>query len=249
MFKKYVFIFVATTLLTLVGATNGIAASGNGGNGDGFCKGKGNGTGERICIYDGVSSDSAAYSLTTEEEAHLLYMREEEKLARDVYDAFYLSYGKLIFDNISDAEQNHMDALKKLIDKNGLDDPVLGVGLFTDPDLQILYDELMLFASDKTKALIAGAIIEETDLVDIQQAIENTEPEEVVSTYESLMCGSRNHLRAFIRQLEAISFEYEPLGEEQGGLEPDEFWDIAHSDMERGCGERDDDKDNGKGRI
>ena len=123
MFKKYVFIFAATTLLTLAGVMNGIAASGNGGGGDGLCKGKG--AGERNCIYDGVPDGSEAYTLTPEEEAHLLFMREEEKLARDVYDAFYLSYGRLIFDNISDAEQNHMDALKNLLDRNGLDDPIL----------------------------------------------------------------------------------------------------------------------------
>jgi len=247
MFKKYVFIFAATTLLTLASVMNGIAASGNGGGGDGFCKGKG--AGERNCIYDGIPDRSEAYTLTQEEEAHLLFMREEEKLARDAYDAFYLSYGRLIFDNISDAEQNHMDALKNLLDRNSLDDPILGVGLFADPELQARYDELMLFASDPTKALIAGARIEEMDFVDIQHAIENTEPEEVVSTYESLLCGSGNHLRAFIRQLEAISVEYEPLGEASGGLEPDEFWAIAHSDMERGCGNRDDDKGYGKGRT
>lgn len=252
MFKKYVFVFVASTLLTLAGAATGIAASGSGGGGKGFCKG--GGTGERNCIYDGIASSYPATSLTPAEEGDLLFMREEEKLARDVYDALFLSYGNLVFDNISDAEQNHMDAMKKLLDKYGLADPILEVGFFADPELQELYDALILFASNETQALIVGAMIEETDIVDIQHAIDavEAEHEHIITTYESLMCGSRNHLRSFIKQLDAISVVYEPTVlvtvDENGVVDDSEFWAIAYSDMEHDCGKFNDGDDKGKGK-
>lgn len=215
-------------VLAITSASTAVASPGNGNGGGG----------------------SSSYSLTELEEHHLLFMREEEKLARDVYDEFFVDYGNLIFDNISDSEQNHMDAIKKLLDKYGLEDPILEPGLFADPELQHLYDFLMEFATNGTKALIVGAMIEETDIVDIQHAIEDTGPEheDISGTYESLMCGSRNHLRSFIRQLEAISVTYVPLGEENGGLEPVEFWEIAGSEMERNCGSDEDDDDDNKGK-
>jgi len=53
----------------------------------------------------------------------LTYIREEEKLARDVYLYLYDMWGSSIFDNISVSEQAHMDAIKTLIDRYGLDDP------------------------------------------------------------------------------------------------------------------------------
>ena len=45
----------------------------------------------------------------------LKHMREEEKLARDVYKHFYLKYELPIFDNISNAEQRHMDCILKIL--------------------------------------------------------------------------------------------------------------------------------------
>jgi len=229
MLNRLFFIVLTMAILSVAGVTTSFAGPGNGhGNGGG-----------------GSSS-----SLTELEEYHLLFMREEEKLARDVYDQLYVNFGNLIFDNISNSEQKHMDAIKVLLDKYGLEDPILGVGLFADPELQDLYDLLLDFATDGTQALIVGAMIEETDIVDIQHAIDDTEPEheDISSTYESLMCGSRNHLRSFVRQLEAISVSYVPIGEENGGLDPKEFWEIADSEMERDCGANEDDGNNGNGK-
>jgi hypothetical protein len=220
MFNKFVFTMLAALLLTVAGATTGMAGQGNGnGNGDGG--GDGGGTS----------------ALSTVEENHLLFMREEEKLARDSYLNLHDLWGNLIFSNIAVAEQKHMDALKVLLDKYNLPDPILEEGLFADPELQILYDTLMAFGvQSELNGLIVGAMIEETDINDIQHAIDETAHDDINSTYESLMCGSRNHLRAFIRQLEAVFYDYVPLGEDNGGLDAAEFWAIAHSEMEKDCG-------------
>jgi hypothetical protein len=220
MLNKYVFPILTAMLLTVAGATTAMAGPGNGnGNGDG-------------------SGDSGGTSTLSKVEGdHLLFMREEEKLARGSYLTLHDLWGNLIFSNIATAEQKHMDALKVLLDKYNLPDPILEEGLFADPDLQILYDGLMAFGEQsELNGLIVGAMIEETDIYDLQHAIDDTEHEDINSTYESLMCGSRNHLRAFIRQLEAVFYVYVPLGEENGGLDAEEFWDIAHSEMERDCG-------------
>ena len=83
--------------------------------------------------------------LTSAEEYWLTYMREEEKVARDVYIVLYDQWQSRIFKNISLSEQTHMDAIKTLLDKYGIADPAAGkeVGEFTNPDLQAMYDELI----------------------------------------------------------------------------------------------------------
>ena len=74
-----------------------------------------------------VGSVLASDILTDEEIYWLTYMREEEKLARDVYIYLFDMYGSRIFDNISVSEQKHMDAIKTLLDKVWhLDDPAAG---------------------------------------------------------------------------------------------------------------------------
>ena len=170
--------------------------------------------------------------LNPDEVTALLFMREEEKLARDSYLELGELWGLVIFENISASEQQHMDAMKRLLDCYKLTDPALeGVGEFFDPGLQQLFEDLMLEGQKSMMSgLFVGALIEETDMRDIQVAIEVTLHPDIVSTYESLLCGSRNHLRAFIRQIEINGGAYTPAV-----LDPDEFWLIAYSDMEQGC--------------
>ena len=74
-----------------------------------------------------------AVDLTDSEKYWLTYMREEEKLARDVYIFLYDKWGSQIFNNISVSEQTHMDAIKTLLDRYGIPDPVAdkGPGVFT----------------------------------------------------------------------------------------------------------------------
>jgi len=147
-------------------------------------------------------------SLSAVEKTDLLFMREEEKLARDVYLTLYEAWGLAVFSNIASSEQNHMDALLKLLRTYRLTDPAAGnaIGEFTNPTLQSLYDTLMekgrLSALD---ALQVGGIIEETDMRDLVDAIDRSDNADIDATYENLLCGSRNHLRAFARNLESMT--------------------------------------------
>ena len=74
----------------------------------------------------------------------MLFMREEEKLARDVYLTLYDAWGLTPFASIAVSEQSHMNAMLLLL-KYRLPDPAAGkpIGEFTDPDLQALYDTLI----------------------------------------------------------------------------------------------------------
>ena len=146
--------------------------------------------------------------LTEAEAADLLFMREEEKLARDVYISMYEEYGLRAFNNISKAEQRHMDAILGLLNTYGLEDPILGFGEFADPELQELYDTLIAKGLEsKLDALMVGALIEEVDMEDIVDAIERTDKTNIQKIYGNLLRGSQYHLRAFVWNIENLTGE------------------------------------------
>ena len=148
-------------------------------------------------------------ALSPEEAATLSFMREEEKLARDVYLHLFDLWGNRVFSNISRAEQRHMDALKTMLDKYGLPDPVADEeGVFNNEDLQDLYDTLILKgAESELAALEVGALIEEVDILDLVDAIEESTHDDLDQVYTNLMNGSKNHLRAFAGQIENLTGE------------------------------------------
>jgi hypothetical protein len=84
----------------------------------------------------------AGEQLSAMERSGILFMREEEKLARDVYLYLYEIYPLRPFLNISKSEQAHMDAMLYLIDTLNLVDPVgkNPPGVFQNEELQELYD-------------------------------------------------------------------------------------------------------------
>ena len=136
--------------------------------------------------------------LTAAEEEGLLFVREEEKLARDVYLVLFDKWGLRVFENIAQSEQRHMDAVLYLLGKYGLDDPARGPGLFKDPDLQGLYDYLVVKGEKSlVDAIEVGVIIEETDIDDIQNYLEQADKKDIIQVYSNLLDGSYRHLEAF----------------------------------------------------
>ncbi len=153
--------------------------------------------------------------LSEEEISGLMWMREEEKLARDVYITLYQKYGIRVFNNISSAEQTHTDAIKLLLEKYSLTDPVQNdaVGVFVNQDLQNLYNQLVESGSvSDVDALKAGALIEEVDILDlINQINEKVDNQDIIYVYNNLKKGSENHLRAFVKNLSKRSVVYSPV--------------------------------------
>lgn len=161
---------------------------------------------------DGARSDAdcvgcstlAATTLTEAESAGLVYMREEEKLARDVYQELGALYSVRAFTNIASSETRHMAAVEGLLDAYGLDDPVDPdvAGVFRGPDLQDLYTELVDQGDDAlVAALRVGIAIEELDIADLERYIAETENADLRRVYANLLRGSENHLRSFERLL------------------------------------------------
>jgi hypothetical protein len=153
----------------------------------------------------GPGSGPAALPLTETEAQNILHMREEEKLARDVYLVMYDLWDACIFANISEAEQQHMDAVKNLITRYGLTDPVVNdtVGQFTNPDFKALYDKYVTAGSvSLEEALKVGVEIEELDIGDLEQALQETSSRNIQRVFENLLNGSNNHLDAFNRCLD-----------------------------------------------
>lgn len=168
--------------------------------------------------------------LDGEEEAGLLWMREEEQLAHDVYAVLGATWGMRIFENIAASEQTHIAATVELLDRFGLDDPAAdnAPGTFSDPRLQELYDELVdRGESTREDALAVRATIEELDIADLRLRAAATDEPAIAEVYARLERASRNHLRAFVGQLELLGVRYEPTV-------LDDFEEIVSSPMERG---------------
>ena len=146
-----------------------------------------------------------AVQLTDAEAANILYMRQEEKLARDVYLTLYEQWDAAIFANISESEQRHMDAVKKLITMYGLEDPIVDdtVGQFADPVFAVLYQEFVTDGSTSLlDALNVGVAIEQQDIDDLNAALEETTMRNVTRVFRSLLRGSTRHLAAFEKCIE-----------------------------------------------
>jgi len=151
-------------------------------------------------------------ALSAEEEEGLLLMREEEKLARDVYRNLFSMWGEQIFNAISQSEQRHMDAVGMLLEKYGVPDPVVDdIGVFSNSELAALYEELLSRGSvSLSDALWVGATIEDLDIYDLQAILADPQVDniDIRTVYQNLLKGSRNHLRAFAYQLSLLNISY-----------------------------------------
>lgn len=185
-------------------------------------------------VVSQVYAGAPASALTAAEADALAFMREEEKLARDVYTALYAKWNLPVFQNIAQSEQTHMDSLKGLLDRYGVADPAAGTaaGVFVNPELQQLYNQLaQQGAQSLVEALRVGALIEEVDIADLQTRVAQTNHADIKLVYDNLMRGSRNHLRSFVAQLERSGVAYTPQK-----LASSEYASIINATTETGRG-------------
>lgn len=197
--KNNVLIILAASAVLLV---SDLSLAYGGGGGVGLTGGQGQYGGET------AGRPQSASALSSREKQDLTYVREEEKLARDVYLALYEQWGLTPFGNILSSEQRHMDALLKLLKNYCLPDPAAGlvIGEFANSDLRNMYSTLIeQGAHSDVEALKVGGIIEETDILDLQNAMARNNNTDIDTVYSKLECGSRNHLRAFAGVLKAIT--------------------------------------------
>jgi hypothetical protein len=155
-----------------------------------------------LALAIGPIAQVSAATLPAATKASLIFMVEEEKLARDVYTTLYAKTGLRQFANISKAEQTHMDLMKGLLKTYGIKDPTIGkaVGKFNSVALTALYKKLIADGSlSLVAALNAGIAVEEKDIADIKMILKTKLPDDVKYVMDRLIAGSYNHLAAFTR--------------------------------------------------
>lgn len=187
-----------------------------------------------VCFFflAGYAAIAAARALDSVEESHLTFMREEEKLARDVYLTFADMYpDQQVFNQIAtQSEQTHTDTIRDKLENYNLPDPNPGannlpdsVGLFYGEEWGWYFAEkfaqlVSIGSKSELDALYVGAFIEELDMHDIAICptvmfeagypspcgLNYTDQNDIRNSYTNLISGSENHLRAFVGQIEAV---------------------------------------------
>ena len=229
--KKMIMLLTLFALATIFTGTSTVMAGGDQNRGD---IGQGS-TYENNCenqpCFDDAPKPGSSSTLITQstgatselddtEIRHLKFIREEEKMARDVYRVLYEKWANPIFANIAESEQAHMDAIANLLSVYGIDDPVATdeTGEFTNDDIAVLYSTLVERGSQsEIDSLLVGAYIEEYDILDIWTAYDETDEDRIQIVYKNLYEGSYNHLSAFVYVYELVtgeSYERQILEEE-----------------------------------
>jgi hypothetical protein len=150
-------------------------------------------------------------ALNADEAAGLAYLREEEKLAHDVYATLHAKWGLRLLGNISQSEERHFNAITLLLDRYEFPDPAANnsIGVFQNKGLQTLYGDLIKQGESSLKAALkVGATLEDLDIRDLEKAAASTDNEDLKLVYGNILRASENHMRTFVAQLEAAGESY-----------------------------------------
>ena len=192
-----------------------------------------------------LSDTTVESTLDYNEQTHLEFMCQEEKLARDVYITLGTYYPEaIVFGNIVKSEQRHTDAATYMLMKYGLPNPSTNdnVGVYTSETYSEYFtntynDLITVGANSELDAFYVGALIEELDMHDIlfcpEEIIEldnginestecgkvYTDKEDIITLYGNLLEASENHLRAYVKNIETVigegNYEAQYLPQEQ----------------------------------
>ncbi|MEZ9330266.1 DUF2202 domain-containing protein [Vibrio breoganii] len=179
--------------------------------------------------YENLSSvHFVSEAISEHERLHLIFMREEEKFARDVYIKLSIEHPETrIFGKIAIAETHHTGSVFDALLRFNIDDPVVNdnVGVFSGEEFGPYFTEKYTDLtnqglSSELDALYVGAFIEELDMLDIKTCpkvmieeidsikVSNdcgliyTNDRVISSLYGHLIAGSEDHLKAFVYNIE-----------------------------------------------
>lgn len=160
---------------------------------------------------DQTTNPITGQNISEDDKEALLFMLEEEKLARDTY--YYLDsvWSINTFANIKQSEQQHMDAVENLIKSYSISYQIEPMGVFQDTSLQNFYNQFIANGvQSKINALTIGATIEDLDIVDLREFIAKTDNQNLIAVFQNLECGSKNHLRSFVKDIVNEGSTYTP---------------------------------------
>ena len=174
---------------------------------------------------EAAAAGAAVATLTAREKDGLIFIWEEEKAARDLYNGLYEKNNMTIFLDLVRSESSHMDQARTVMEKHGLTLPPDEPGVFQNQTLQEIHDQLLAegLQSDQD-ALTVAAIFEEISIVDLEKELSASQAEDVRTVYDGLLAGSRKHLRSYVSDLEGQGIEYQPRY-----LEAEQFQEIVKS--------------------
>ena len=174
---------------------------------------------------EAAAAGAAVATLTAREKDGLIFIWEEEKAARDLYNGLYEKNNMTIFLDLVRSESSHMDQARTVMEKHGLTLPPDEPGVFQNQTLQEIHDQLLAegLQSDQD-ALTVAAIFEEISIVDLEKELLASQAEDVRTVYDGLLAGSRKHLRSYVSDLEGQGIEYQPRY-----LEAEQFQEIVKS--------------------
>jgi hypothetical protein len=196
--KRILYILAVASLIT-----TGCMGSGNGyGQGQGHGRGGG-----KMQKYPSTNSGSS--SISGEVKSSLAYMYEEERLAKEVYQAIYRKQKvQQLYKISSNSEGKHIDAVKRLAQRYGVQLSPQQVGHYQDTHIQSLFNQLYSKGIRSQKdALEVGCIVEVTDIEDLNKYISDAQQanaQDVLQVYNFLQRGSYNHYWAFDRGLKQL---------------------------------------------
>lgn len=175
-------------------------------------RGRGNTNGSVMGYCLGLA---AGAPLETAEQEDLLYLYEEEKMARNLYQQLGEQFQTVpVFKNITNSEDRHTARVASMLSRYSIDYSALAAnpaGQFSNTRIQEKFNELItLGLTDNAEALRVGAMVEEADIADLKEAITATTHEDLRCVFTNLRNASINHLQAFVRNLERLGETYQP---------------------------------------
>ncbi len=175
------------------------------GMGPGQAQGRGTGPGQGLrgdgdCLLDGTAAQG---ELTDAQKALLAENAETEKMSHDLYVAFFDAHGDYRFERVAQAETQHLEALRMLMDRYDVTDPTVGLdeGEFASDEIQADYDAYLEQGAESLEAALeVAADYERADIAGLEEFADDvTDAADVDQVLGHLADGSRMHLEAFSR--------------------------------------------------
>ncbi len=182
---------------TVINTHSGYGTGQQAGQGQGYGTGPGS-------VAPALLPQTDTSSLSDTERADILFMREEEQMAYDLYTRWAGMYTVPIFSNIAQSETQHITEVQMIMGRYGLPTGQVGNASagYRNATIRSLYESLVKKGdASMTGAFEAGLAVEERDIADLDHALAGTTRADILQVYASLRQGSENHRSAFLRQL------------------------------------------------
>ena len=152
--------------------------------------------------------------LISQEDADLFYVLEEKKLATELYTAFEEAWDNKFSRNLI-MEEQQLASIEQEVQEKTLEVPVSVAmeieGQFSNADVQKLQRKLLPnINANETEALKALAMLEETEIKIMDQAILNTENIDLIILYDRIRVSARTQLVSVCKALAEEGVQYQP---------------------------------------